>query len=94
MFHSKDSNTPTPKSELTLLWLANRSDGVVMAVTFIFALFGGFLAVYFGDSSHWGVWIPFCFFAVPPIHYLSRAVIQLQQKVELLEKRLSEEPSV
>jgi hypothetical protein len=78
--------------------LAKRSDTQVMWITFGFALGGALLDIgadmlsailgYGGGISMlWGIWIPLCFLTIPPIHYLSRLVQELQKQIDSLEAR-------
>ena len=75
--------------ERTIQFLAARSSAAVTGVTILFALGGSCLVIYFGGSASLGLWIPLCFLVIPPVHYLSREVLQLRQHIVELERRLS-----
>jgi hypothetical protein len=82
---------------LTVDGFAKRSDRTVTKITIVFAL-GGALA---DIASHvlaaifnapvgmlWGLWIPLCFLLIPTVHYLSRQVVTLRERLDALEKRV------
>lgn len=79
----------------TIDLFSKRSDRTVIWVTMAFALggaaadIGGHMMtnLYGGVSMLWGVWIPFCFITIPPIHYLCRRVEIMQKRIEDLESR-------
>lgn len=70
--------------------IGNRSSESVMGFTFFLAITGALLVIFFGGSAIWGVWIPFCFFTIPTVHYLCREILQLRQRVTDLEKKRDE----
>lgn len=79
----------------TIQGFAKRDDGRVMRIAMVFAL-GGALADIVaniispllmngvGISMLWGLWIPLCFITIPPIHYLCRRVVALENRLESL----------
>ena len=76
--------------ERTIRFLAARSSASVMGVTIFCAMFGAGLVVELGGSANWGPWILLCFLVIPPVHFLSREVLRLRQRIAELEKRLVE----
>ena len=70
---------------------SKRSDRTVLWIAMIFAIGGSVLDIgahaLAGASGLWGVWIPFCFLTIPPIHYLCRRVQSLQERIDELERR-------
>ena len=36
----------------------------------------------------WAAWIPLCFLVIPPVHFLCREFLRLQERVRELEKKL------
>jgi hypothetical protein len=90
---------PPPADQQTVEILAQRTDRSVLLCACCFAMGGavmdlvshamsGFLHGY-SVSMFWGMWIPFCFFAIPPIHYLARRLVALQARVAALEAALA-----
>jgi hypothetical protein len=75
-------------SELMIEKLGKRSIVSMMAFTLFLAMAGALLVIYGGGSAFWGVWIPFCCFTIPVIHFLCREISRLRQRVADLEKRL------
>lgn len=82
----------------TIEAFSKRSDRAVIWITVAFAVGGAvfdigahLLSSLFtngGMSMLWGMWIPFCFITIPPIHYLCRRVAILQKQIDDLESRL------
>ena len=75
---------------------AEFSDRKALYVTYGFAMGGAlaniishFLA---GFGAHvgmfWGIWIPFCCLLIPLVHYLSRQVVELRERLDALEARV------
>jgi hypothetical protein len=80
---------------------AKRSDKTVTTIAMAFALGGAIMdigahtisALFMkgsGVSILWGIWIPFCFITIPPIHYLCRHVKNLQKRIDALESQIGE----
>ena len=78
-------------SEQTIQSLGKQSLGVVFFITTFFAVGGGLLEVFTEGKGIWGLWIPLCFLVIPPVHYLSREVLRLRQRLSELERRLQRE---
>lgn len=85
-----------PPDTATIQGFANRSDQAVTRMTLAFATGGAFMEILactisaFTKSNipaFWGMWIPFCFVTIPPIHYLCRRVQSLEQRIEELERK-------
>ena len=87
-----------PAEAETLNGFSKRSNRTVTYITLAFALGGAFadllshaLPAFFGSAAGigllWGLWIPFCFLTIPPIHYLCRQAVSLHERLEALEKR-------
>ncbi len=85
--------------EATIEFLAKRSDTAVKWMALLFAVGGGVLDIvsrrHFGSSPFggvgtlWGMWIPFCFLIIPPVHYLARYVLRLERHVARLKERVA-----
>ena len=45
----------------------------------------------FSPSLFWGVWIPFCFITILPIHFLCRKVGALEKRLAALEAKKSDQ---
>ena len=63
----------------------------VMCVTLFFAGTGAAFDIWSSFSQGpgiWGMWIPLCFITIPAIHVLCKMVLQLQNRIEELEKRI------
>ncbi len=41
----------------------------------------------------WGLWVPLCFFTIPPIHYLCRHVRKLESRLAELEQQSRKKPA-
>jgi hypothetical protein len=75
---------------------AARSDRTVLWITAGFAFGGalldsGIVGSLFSTSGKltansglWGMWIPLCFITIPPIHYLCRCIIELENRLDAL----------
>ncbi len=92
-------NDPT---NATIEAYAKRNDSAVMRMTIAFALGGALMDIIantissffmkgMGVSMLWGMWIPLCFIAIPPIHYLCRYVRDLNGRLAKLELQLAEQ---
>jgi len=79
----------------TIDTFARRSDRTVIWIAISFAIGGALLdigahtisATFMkgsGVSMFWGMWIPFCFVTIPPIHYLCRRVRELEDCINKL----------
>jgi hypothetical protein len=74
---------------------AGRSEGMVLGIATLFALFPTLFGVAFSmfsrsDLPHrvevgWGIWIPFCYLVIPILHYLCRVIVRLERRIEALE---------
>ena len=73
----------------TITHFGARSDSRVRFIASVFALGGSAFVVFFGPESIWGLWIPFCFITIPPIHMLCRAFVRMQERIDDLERRLA-----
>lgn len=78
---------------------AKRSDGTVTRITVAFAVGGALIDIVvhaisgiFMEGANvsmlWGLWIPLCCITIPPIHYLCRQVLNLQNRLAALEAQL------
>ena len=74
-----------PKSERTINSIAKMSPVTVTTCTLIFALSGSALAKF---NGFWGIWIPFCFWTLPVLHYLSRELVQTKERLAELEAEI------
>jgi hypothetical protein len=89
--------------ESTIEFLAKQSDAAVLWLTTLVAV--GLLLVEqalsmvypegrddsggYRDAVPWGIWIPFCFLIIPPVHYLARNVLRLERHVQRLKERVA-----
>ena len=83
-----------PVDQATIQSFAKRSDKTVILIAMAFALGGALMDIGAhlistlmkggGVSMLWGMWIPLCFMAIPPIHYLCRRVNALEERLENL----------
>ena len=67
------------------------SDRKVLYVTYGFAMGGALANIighFFGTAALWGIWIPFCCLLIPMVHYLSRQVVELRERLDALEARV------
>jgi hypothetical protein len=80
------------QTELTIQSLGKRPPAMVMFWTLLFAFGGALLSFNFDGHWKWAfwipIWIPFCFFAIPAVHHLSRELIRTKARLTELESRL------
>jgi len=78
-------------SEQSIRGLGRRSSAAVIGIASFFAMIGG-AASLAGMFTHvpliWAAWIPLCFLVIPPVHFLCREFLRLQERVRELEKKL------
>jgi hypothetical protein len=77
-------------SEESVQTFGRRSSLFVWCVTGFFALFGGGLALFSRFPLIWAAWIPLCFLLIPPVHFVCREMVRLQQRVKELERKLEQ----
>ena len=80
-------------SEETVRAFGKRSSLMMFSITSLFALFGAAssLAGMFSPVPLFGMaWIPLCFLVIPPIHFLCREFMRLQDRVKELERKLAQ----
>ena len=80
-------------SEDTIRGMGKRSPVTVFSIAIFFAVFGAGagLASMFNQAGLIAfAWIPLCFLVIPPLHFLCREFLRLQERVKELEKRLEQ----
>jgi cytochrome c biogenesis protein CcdA len=80
-------------SEQTIRSLGKRSSTTVMGIASVFAVIGAAasLASMFTQVGLMAfAWIPLCFLVIPPLHFLCREFLRLQERVRELEMRLEQ----
>jgi hypothetical protein len=83
-------NNYSEQSEQTIRAFGNRSPLMVFSIATFFALFGAGASLFTGLSLIWAAWIPLCFVVIPPLHFLCREFLRLQERVRVLEKKLEQ----
>ena len=63
---------------------------MVFGIATFFGLFGVVASLVPGFSLFWAAWVPLCFLVIPPLHFLCREFLRLQDRVSKLEKMLEE----
>lgn len=80
-------------SEETIRGFGRRSPWMVIGIASVLALLGGGAIIaspFTGVSMLWAAWIPLCYLVIPPLHYLCREHLRLQERVRDLEKKLEQ----
>jgi hypothetical protein len=77
-------------SEQTIRVFGKRSSLMVNSLALVFALLGASTCFYKESNLLWAIWIPLCFLVIPPLHYLCREFLRLQDRVRELEKTMQE----
>jgi hypothetical protein len=79
-------------SEQTIQTFGARSSLMVIGLASFFAIFGAaasFASSFTGFTFLLAFpWIPLCFLVIPPVHYLCRELVRLQNRVKELESKL------
>ncbi|MFA6545306.1 MAG: hypothetical protein WCS99_12890 [Limisphaerales bacterium] len=76
--------------EQTIRVFGKRSSLMVFSIASWFALLGAAASLFTGLPLLWAAWIPLCFLVIPPLHFLCREFLRLQERVRELEKKLEQ----